>query len=410
MINQKRLFDRINELGQIGRREEGGVIRLSFTEEEKQAKDLIISYMTEAGLSIREDAIGNLIGRMEGTVPGAAAVLVGSHIDSVPNGGNFDGPLGVLAGIEVLQSMKEQGVKTVHPIEVIAFKDEEGTRFGFGMIGSRAIAGTLKLEDLQHADGQGISIADAMKSVGLDPERISDAARKQEDVKAYVELHIEQGKVLESYNLPAGVVSGIAGPLWLKFTLTGEAGHAGATPMKMRKDPMVAAAKIISYIEDETSKYPNAVGTVGKASISPGGVNVIPKQIEFTLDLRDIDQGARNEIEQNIVSYAQQICNDRGIELSVGTLQRVAPAPCSREIRQTIEKACEEVGITPFTLTSGAGHDGMQFRNFCPVGMIFVRSQNGVSHDPGEWSSADDCGVGAEILYHTILQLAEQCE
>jgi allantoate deiminase len=408
VINQKRLFNRILELSQVGSNEQRGVTRLSFTREDKQARDIVASYMKEAGLSIREDAAGNLIGRFEGTVPGAPTVLIGSHLDTVPDGGAFDGPLGVLGGIEVLQSMKEQGIQTAHPIEVTAFTDEEGTRFGFGMIGSMAIAGTLKLEDLQRADEQGTTIASAMEQAGVDPARILEAARNPKEIKAYVELHIEQGKVLEKHNLPAGVVSGIAGPLWLRFTITGEAGHAGATPMGIRRDPMIPAAKIISYIEDEARKYPNTVATVGKISASPGGVNVIPRQVEFTLDLRDIDEGVRDEVEQNIEAYAQQICDERSVGLSIDTLQRVAPTPCSQEIRQTIEKAFEKSGLTPFTLTSGAGHDGMQFRDFCPIGMIFVRSKNGISHEPSEWSSEDDCGTGAEVLYNTVLQLAEE--
>jgi allantoate deiminase len=241
MINKDRLWSRIQQLSNIGRTNDGGVTRLSFTEEEQKAKSLVTSFMIEAGLQVRVDEVGNLIGRKEGLQPDAPVVLTGSHIDSVFNGGNFDGPLGVLSAIEALQIMNEQGIKAEHPIEVVAFTDEEGARFSFGMTGSRGIAGTLTQEDLLNKDKQGISIAEAMSSTGLNPEEIGRAARKPEEVKAYIELHIEQGKVLEGQNLSIGVVTGIAGPLWLKFIIEGEAGHAGATPMSIRNDALTSA-------------------------------------------------------------------------------------------------------------------------------------------------------------------------
>lgn len=407
MINQERVWNRLFELSQFGKQEQGGVTRLSFTDEERKAKDLIALYMKEAGLAVTEDAVGNVIGRKEGRLEGAPAVMIGSHIDSVPHGGIFDGPLGVIAGIEVVQTISEQEIQTDHPIEVIAFTDEEGSRFRFGMIGSRAIAGTLNKEHLQNSDQNGMTIAQAMKEVGLDPNKILDAARDPGTIKGYVELHIEQGKVLENHHLSVGVVSGIAGPLWTKWVLTGEAGHAGATPMGIRKDPLIPAAAIIQYIETETKKYPNAVATIGQISVKPGGVNVIPSQVEFTLDLRDIDEEVRNKIEHTIASYARQICEERKIEIDISTLQRVAPVPCSKEIRQVIENSCKEIGLETFTLPSGAGHDGMQFKDFCPIGMIFIQSKNGISHNPDEWSSKEDCGRGTTVLYKTVLELAK---
>jgi allantoate deiminase len=394
------------QLSEIGKQEDGGITRLSFSREERQAKDLVMTFMREAELSIREDEAGNVIGRKEGRIKDAPVILIGSHLDSVPNGGKFDCPLGVIAGIEVLQTMNEQGIVTENPIEVIAFTDEEGTRFGFGMIGSRAIAGTLTPEELEHTDDNGISIAKAMKEAGFDPNNISNAAKEKGSVKAYLELHIEQGKVLENENLSVGIVSGIAGPLWTKWTLRGEAAHAGSTPMHIRKDPLVAAAKIIEIMEDEVKKYKNAVGTVGKISVKPGGVNVIPGQVEFTLDLRDIDENVRNEIEQNIAAKAKKICQDRGIKLVIEDLQRVPPAPCSTEIQEIMRNSCEELGIDTMTLPSGAGHDGMQLIDLCPIGMIFVRSKNGISHNPEEWSSKEDCTKGTQVLYHSVLKLA----
>ncbi|MFJ5763463.1 Zn-dependent hydrolase [Neobacillus sp. NPDC093182] len=408
MINQDRIWDRLFKLSKIGKQKDGGITRLSFTKQERKAKDLVISFMKEAGLAIREDEVGNLIGRKEGRNINDPVVIIGSHLDSVPNGGNFDGPLGIIAGIEVLQTMNEKGIIPDHPIEVIAFTDEEGTRFGLGMIGSRGIAGTLNNEQLQKEDEHGISISEAMKRVGLDPNNISRATRVKGSIKAYIELHIEQGKVLESENLPVGIVSGIAGPLWNKWTLMGEAAHAGSTPMQIRKDPLVAAAIILQFIEEEVKKHKNAVGTVGKILVKPGGVNVIPGLVEFTFDLREIDEKVRDEIEQNIISKANKICQERGIELFIEDLQRVAPAICSKEIQEIIENSCQKNEVHPFILPSGAGHDGMQLHPICPIGMIFVRSKNGISHNPEEWSSKEDCGISAIVLYHSILQLSDK--
>ena len=407
MIDGERLWRRLSDLGEIGKQEGGGVTRLSFTDEERAAKDRVASYMEEAGLAVHEDAVGNLFGRREGRNAEAPAVLIGSHVDSVYSGGNFDGPLGVLAGVEVLQTMEEQGIETEHPIEVVAFTDEEGVRFSFGMIGSRALAGKLTPEDLtSYEDEDGVSIAEAMFAYGLDPELIGDAARPEDSVRAYVELHIEQGRVLENEDLPAGVVTGIAGPVWLRFLLEGETGHAGATPMNLRRDSLAAAAGIMGLIEAAAAETGTSVGTVGQLDLEPGGINIIPGKVRFSLDLRDIDEEVRDRVEGHILEGAEEICRRRGVGLEIETLQRLAPAPCSDLVRDAAERACERLGIRPHALPSGAGHDGMQLANLCPMGMIFVRSRDGVSHNPDEWSSREDCAAGAEVLFHTVLDLA----
>jgi allantoate deiminase len=407
MINAERLWERLMQLGTIGRQEAGGVTRLSFTPEERAAKDLVAGFMQEAGLTVREDEAGNLIGRKEGKNPAAPIVLVGSHIDSVPSGGDFDGPLGVLAGVEILQSMNERGVETEHAIEVIAFTDEEGTRFGYGMIGSRAISGRLKLEELGARDEAGISIVEAMRQSGIDPEQIGKAKRELGSVKAYVELHIEQGKVLESRGLAVGVVKGIAGPIWAKYILSGEAGHAGATPMTLRRDPLAAASEIMLVIEREAAKTESAVGTVGKLQVFPGGANVIPGRVEFTLDLRDVDIAIRNQVEEKINQAAAEICERRGVTLQVEDLQRMEPVVCSAEVQAASLAACEAEGLETMTLPSGAGHDGMQLVDLCPVGMIFARSRDGISHNPAEYTTKEDCAQSAAVLYRTVLSLAQ---
>ena len=405
-IDVDRLWLRLSELAKIGRFEGGGVTRLSFTEEERAAKDLVASYMREAGLAVREDAAGNLIGRREGRMEDAPTVLTGSHLDSVRNGGDFDGPLGVLGAVEALQTMDERGVETELPVEVVAFTDEEGARFSFGMIGSRATAGTLVPEDLASEDENGLSIAEAMRAAGLDPGRVDEAARERGSVYAYVELHIEQGRILESKNLSVGVVTGIAGPAWLRFTLVGEAAHAGTTPMNLRRDALAATAVVIGSIEREAGRTGTSVGTVGQLDLSPGGINIVPGQVTFSLDLRDIDEGVRNEVEARIMHEAALLCEKRGVELETKTLQRLPPAPCSALVRDAAREACKTLGFESFGLASGAGHDGMHLTELCPVGMIFVRSKGGLSHNPAEYSSKDDCAAGAEVLYRTLLQLA----
>lgn len=406
MINADRLWNRLMALGELGKQPSGGVTRFSFTEEERQAKRLVASFMEEAGMLVREDAVGNLIGRREGRKEGAPAVVIGSHIDTVPDGGKFDGALGVLAGIEVVQTLQEQQILHDHPIEVIAFTDEEGSRFGFGMIGSRAIAGTMKKDQLQQADSNGVTIEEAMKQAGLDLQNMEEAKKEPSAVKAYVELHIEQGRVLERHGLPVGVVSGIAGPLWTKWTLSGEAGHAGATPMDSRKDPLMAAAEIMQFIEEEAKQYPQTVATIGQISVKPGGVNVIPGEVEFTLDHRAIDETIRNKAEERFYTVAKQICEKRKVELEIEQLQRVTPVPCSEFIQDVIRGACRKSSIEPMTLPSGAGHDGMQFHNVWPIGMVFIRSKDGISHNPAEWSSQEDCAAGTKILFETICELA----
>jgi allantoate deiminase len=406
VIQEERLWQRLMELGGIGRQPTGGITRLSFTKEERAAKEKVASYMKEAGLFVYEDAAGNLIGRKEGKDKDAPVVLVGSHLDSVYNGGIFDGPLGVLAAVEVVQTMNENGVNTKHPIEVVAFTDEEGARFRFGMIGSRAMAGTLSAEALHYQDANGVSVAEAMQEAGLNPHDISKAARKPGSVKAYVELHIEQGRVLEEANLPVGIVTGIAGLVWVKFTVEGKAEHAGATPMPLRRDPLVAAAQIIQVIEQEAKKTGTTVGTVGQLHVFPGGINIIPERVEFVLDLRDLDAAVRDRVLQSVTERAQHIGRERNVRVTTERLQEMPPVLCSELVQNAAKAACQTLGFDAFALPSGAAHDGVQLVKLCPIGMIFVRSQDGVSHSPDEWSTKEDCAAGANVLYHTVLRLA----
>lgn len=406
MINKERLLKRLFELGTIGQQKAGGITRHAFTKEDQAAKVLVSLYMKEAGLTVREDAVGNIIGRKEGRNPKATIVLTGSHIDTVCNGGIYDGGLGVLGAIEVLQTLNEQGIVMEHPIEVYAFNDEEGSRFSFSMFGSRGVIGDLKPKDLEMKDKDGITVAEAMRAQGLDPEKIREAVRTKESLKAFVELHIEQGKVLECHGLSVGIVSGIVNELWLKCTVQGEAGHAGATPMHLRHDALTAAAEMIQVVEQEARRTGTTVATVGRLKVLPGGINIIPGTVEFTLDLRDISQAVSDQVEERIFAEFARLSQERGVKFHTEILQRIPPAPCSEEFQNIAQEAFRKLGLEPFILPSGAGHDAMQMINICPIGMIFVRSKDGISHNPVEFSSPEDCADGVNVLYHTLLDLA----
>ncbi|MDU0070723.1 Zn-dependent hydrolase [Bacillus glycinifermentans] len=402
MININRLTNHLQELAVIGKTKDGGINRFSYTDEEKCANEQLEQYMKAAGLSVEYDAIGNLIGSTK-REEGLPVILIGSHIDTVPNGEKYDGSLGVLTAIEVIHSLKENNIRLKHPLKVIAFKDEEGTRFGYGMIGSRAVAGTLTEEDLKRKDQKGISIEQAINQHGFNKDRLQSA--KLENVKCYMEVHIEQGKVLEHQNAAVGCVTGITGPVWLQFTLSGLAEHAGATPMDQRQDALVGASLIIAEAEKIAKEYPSAVATVGQLSIKPNGVNVIPGEVTWTFDIRDIDEDIRDQVERRIKQFSEMIAAERRLGLEVLELQRVAPLRCDQNIQEVIKDCIRKINEPVISLPSGAGHDGMQFKDLFPVGMIFVRSKDGISHNPKEFSSEQDIEKAAKVLYQSILKL-----
>jgi len=406
MINGTRLNERIEKLATIGKDENGGVSRFSYTGTEKEANELVQQWMEEAGLTVQEDAVGNIIGSLEGTED-LPVIVLGSHIDTVPNGGKYDGALGVLTAIEVAHSLKDHGKRLKHPIKIISFKDEEGTRFGFGMIGSRAIAGTLTENDLEHEDDNGVTIKQAIQNFGLEERPLSTAVL--ENIKLYLEVHIEQGKILESNEVSVGNVTGIAGPLWLQFTLKGLAEHAGTTPMNQRQDALAGASVIISEIENIAKQTDSTVATVGKLSVKPNGVNVIPEEVQWTVDLRDINEAKRDAVEKNIRQFANREAQKRNLDLTITELQRIAPVPCDETIQQVIKESIDEISQRKIiSLPSGAGHDAMQFRNVAPVGMIFVRSKDGISHNPKEFSSESDIEESGRVLYSTLLKVDQQ--
>ncbi len=406
MINKERLFNRLLELGEIGKTDEG-IFCLALSPEDNQAYELVKSYMEEAGLDVRVDLAGNLVGRMEGEDKDAPVLMTGSHIDTVYGGGIFDGRLGVIAGIEVAQTMKENGITPKCPIEVIAYRDEEGTRFMGSYSGAGHLTGSYTKDILEHVDKDGKSVAECLKECGIDPDRVDEARLPEGYAKAHLELHIEQGGVLESKDLAVGVVTGICCQIRAEFTLTGVASHAGTTPMDLRNDPMPAASEIILAIEDEAKKYPEAVATVGRIEAFPGGVNVIPGKVKFSLDARNQKATLRDEMFAAIEKRAKEICEARGIQMEIELLMKDKDGtPCAPHVQEAVVKACEKSGQTVFKMPSGAGHDSTAFGNFCPMGMIFIRSKDGISHSKVEWSTKEDCEAGANVLYHTMVELA----
>lgn len=407
-INKDRLARRIEELSAFGG-SELGMNRLVYTKEEEAALNYLKGIFHELGLSVRVDAVGNLFARYEGLDPILKPIVSGSHIDSVRNGGKYDGNLGVLAALEVIQRLHEEGLRLKHPLELFISKDEEGTRYGSTMFGTAAMIGEVTHEDLDsRMDADGISLREAIQKAGYAPEELASAVVQPGSLAAYIELHIEQAVVLESEALPIGIVTGIAGPCWISVTIKGVAGHAGATPMRIRHDPMVAASRLIAETDRIARQYQDTVATTGLVKVDPGTTNVIPREVYYTIDLRDVNMDHRNLAEKQIRDYAKNLESELGVTIEFGDLVRVDSVPCNPDIMDLIEGASQELGLKSLRMPSGACHDAMHFGGICPFGMIFVPSVRGYSHRADEYTSPEDCANGADVLLQTILKLDEK--
>ncbi|MCK1424227.1 allantoate amidohydrolase [Bradyrhizobium sp. 182] len=393
---------RINLLGAISE-EAGKLTRIYLSKELREAADLILGWMREAGMSAHLDAIGNVCGRYEGEGPGAPCLMLGSHYDTVRDAGKWDGPLGVITAIACVADLNRRGRRLPFAIEVVGFADEEGVRFASTLLGSRALAGTFDKSVLNTRDRDGVSMRDALITFGLDPDHIGAAARTRRELIAYLELHIEQGPVLETQNLPVGVVTAIAGATRLAARLTGMAGHAGTVPMALRRDALAGAAECIGAIEQFCrTDEGGLVGTVGYIQAKPGATNVIPGEVSFTIDMRAPIDMHRKRAVAEIVPQIEAIAERRQLVLQLDVTHENGTAPCAPWLKEQIAQAIGVEGFSVFELPSGAGHDGMAMIDIADVGMIFVRCRGGISHHPDEHVELADAEAGARVLLRVI--------
>ncbi|PVM90552.1 allantoate amidohydrolase [Caulobacter endophyticus] len=389
------------------------LVRRFLTPAHKAALDTLKFWMEEAGMAVRLDPAGNLVGRYEGEAPGAPALLIGSHIDSVRNGGRYDGALGVMLAVDVIDAFHRQGRRLPFALEAIAFGDEEGSRFPASMACSRAVAGTVDPYVVEMTDADGVSLAEAYAGFGLDPTRLVEAARRPDEVFAFLEAHIEQGPVLEAEGLALGVVTAIAAQKRILVRFKGQAGHAGTTPMGLRKDPGPAAAEAVLALEHICREGPlggtdGLVGTVGRITALPGAFNVIPGAVEFSMDIRAETSATRDAAAAAITAQIQAIAARRGLAVTVTLMQELAESPCDAGLADLLAAAVGDLGQPDRRLPSGAGHDAMVIADLCPTAMLFIRCEGGVSHNPAEAVTDADCALAARAMVGFVERLSSE--
>ena len=377
--------------------EPGRLVRLFLTPEHRRAADLVAGWMRAAGLTVSEDALGTVRGRFGDA---KRRLLIGSHIDTVVDAGKYDGPLGVIAGILAAEQFARVNVKLPFGIDVLAFGDEEGSRFPVTLTSSSACAGVFNREELASADAKGVTIGEALRVYGKDPKDIAAAAYRSDEAAGYVEVHIEQGPVLESRSEPLGIVTGIVGQVRLRVTVTGEAGHAGTVPMKLRHDAYAGAAEMALALEKIANEHPEdgMVGTVGRIEAVPGAVNIIPGRVLFTVDLRALTDARRVEATERFSAEAARIAKARGLTVSIEPFHEIATAHCAPVLQDALAASVTELGHTAVRLPSGAGHDAQVMARLCPAAMLFVRCRGGISHNPAEFASVADMGLAVAAL------------
>lgn len=389
-----------------------GVTRLSYTPEHAQARDYLVSLMQASGLEVREDAIGNIIGRREGSVLGLPAIATGSHFDSVRDGGMFDGVAGVVCALEAARLFAESGYENRHPFEYIAIVEEEGARFGSGMLGGRALAGLLSDTDLDHLkDEDGVSVREAAVGFGLLPERLAADARGRENLAAFVELHIEQGPVLEQEELEIGVVTSIVGIKALRVIVEGRSDHAGTTPMQMRVDALVPAARMVQVVNREVlSLTDGTVATVGHFVVTPGGVNQVPGRVEFTVDIRSPHADSLSNITAEIMMMIEEEARNSSVAVTIEQFFSSEPVGLAPRVVDAVREAARGQNLTYRDMHSGAGHDSLFIAQVTDVGMIFVPSRAGRSHVPEEWTEFGELVNGTDVLVQVMRSLDEQLD
>jgi N-carbamoyl-L-amino-acid hydrolase len=400
-INADRLVRRIKELAEYGATPEGGVNRIAFSEEDVEARRYVMSLMGHCGLNVRVDPVGNIFGRREGSLAGTGTILFGSHIDTVPNGGAYDGVLGVLAALEVAQTLTEGGYRSRHPLEVVVWCDEEN-----GLTGSRGYVGEISAADLDQTDPDGIRLAEKISRVGGETARINEVAAEKDSIAAYLELHVEQGSVLHTDGIDVGVVEGFVGISHYDVTLSGVPNHAGTTPMNRRSNALLSAAELVLAVDRIVKETPgDQVGTVGAFDISPGAPNVIPGEVTLTVELRDLDNDKLAPIWERIHSELEEISRRHGTTFTTELRQSVEGSLTDPNVRGVISEAAARLGLTTRSMPSGAGHDAQKLTQICPTGMIFVPSVDGISHSPKEHTDPKDVASGCRVLMDSVLAI-----
>jgi len=406
-VNQARLEKRIFDLAEFGLQTNGETERVAFSDADIEARNWVIKTLEDFGMEVKVDAAGNIIGTRKGSGASFKSIAFGSHIDRVPNGGNYDGCVGSMAALEVIETLNEHNISTKHPLEVIIFPNEEG-----GVMGSRAMAGNLGKSALGVVNSTGYSMGEGIMRIGGDTTRLNEAKRDTGSLAAFLELHIEQGGKLEKEGLDIGVVEGIVGLNWWDVVFTGFANHAGTTPMNARQDALLAAAKYIVAVNEITNSFEGAqVGTVGRIKAEPGAPNVIPGKVTASLEIRDLSLEVIQKVYQAIKKKTEEIAEASNVAVEFLPLDTTAePALTDTEIQKEIASSAKSLGLTYQYMPSGAGHDAQDISRFAPVGMIFVPSKGGISHSPKEFTSAKDMANGANVLLHTILALDKKLD
>lgn len=408
-INAERLMTHLNQLAEIGRDPAGGWTRYSFTEEYLAACDRVKGWMEEIGMAVSFDAAGNLVGRLEGSDREAPAIALGSHIDTVQNGGMYDGCFGVLGALEVVQTLTEHHIPHRCPLEILVFAEEEGSRFGAGLLGSKALTGKIKRDFLyQHKDADGRTIAEGFRAVGFDPDRIEEAKKPAEHFKCYLEMHIEQGSVLETHRERIGIVEGISGYVWLEATIQGKADHAGATPMELRSDALIPAAALIQRAEQIAKETgPATVITVGRVQIRPGNINVVPGTVTLTFDIRDLDMKQVEQAAEAVKQAFREICAARNVTGEIRETIRSEASLLSASLADRLEQAAFKTGAPCRRMVSGAAHDAQMMARITDAAMLFVPSKDGISHSPKEWTDPEDLAACTQALYYVVEELCQ---
>jgi N-carbamoyl-L-amino-acid hydrolase len=402
-INGARLWDSLMQMAKIGATRKGGVKRIALTPEDKAGRDQFVAWCKEAGLEVKIDRMGNLFGRRAGTDPDAAPVMSGSHLDTQPSGGRFDGCYGVMAALEVCRSLNDYGIRTRRPIEVAVWTNEEGSRFTPVMEGSGVFVGAFTLEHARaQKDVDGITMGDALDAIGYRGDKPMG-----HPVAAYFEAHIEQGPVLENAQKTIGVVTGGLGQRWFDVTVTGMEAHAGPTPMQLRRDALQGATLIMQAVDALGRSGADTRGTVGFVKVEPNSRNVIPGRVTFSVDLRAGSDAELARLVDGLHEAAQRVCRERGLDLAIEQTVYYPPTPFAPECREAVRAAAERFGYPHMELVSGAGHDAIYLASVCPAGMIFVPCKDGISHNEIEDAKESDIAAGANVLLHAMLEHAE---